>query len=420
MPKYILSLIFLLLSSFSWSQMSQQEKLEQRKAQILKEIREKESLLQDVQSKEKSVDKLLSLQTEKIQLKEKLIITTEKQTKLLSNDMYINQIKINRLKDELDILKADYAKMIVKSYKSRSEQSRAMFILSSENFLQAYKRAQYMKQYTSYRKLQGEEINDKSKDLVLYNTKIGIQKTAKQKLIHENEKEKSILQKEKLVQQQIAKSIKKSKNQIASEIKKKQRETQSIDNQIEKLIRAAIVAANKKAAAEAAKANPKTTTAAATRETEKSSKIVLTQEGQLIANNFRANKGKLPWPVEKGFVSLAYGDQAHPVYKTLVIHNSGVEITTDSGASARAVFGGEVVSVIVLSPVNKAVMIQHGDFFTVYQNLSSVSVSKGDKVSTKQIIGRIRTNGDSGKTILKFTISQNAVYNNPSSWLFNM
>ncbi len=420
MPKFILSLIFLLVSSFSWSQMSQQEKLEQRKAQILKEIREKERLLQEVQSKEKSVDKLLGLQTEKIQLKEKLINTTEKQTKLLSNDMYINQVKINRLKDELEILKDDYAKMIVKSYKSRSEQSRAMFILSSENFLQAYKRAQYMKQYTSYRKLQGEEINDKSKDLVVYNTKIGVQKTAKQKLIHENEKEKSILQKEKLVQQQIAKSIKKSKNQIASEIKKKQRETQSIDNQIEKLIRAAIVAANKKAAAEAAKANPKTTTAAATRETEKSSKIVLTQESQLIANNFRANKGKLPWPVEKGFVSLGYGDQAHPVYKTLVIHNSGVEITTDSGASARAVFGGEVVSVIVLSPVNKAVMIQHGDFFTVYQNLSSVSVSKGDKVSTKQTIGRIRTNGDSGKTVLKFTISQNAVYNNPASWLFNM
>jgi len=420
MPKYILSLIFLLVSSFSWSQMSQQEKLEQRKAQILKEIKEKERLLQDVQSKEKSVDKLLGLQTEKIQLKEKLITTTEKQTKLLSNDMYINQVKINRLKDELEILKEDYAKMIVKSYKSRSEQSRAMFILSSENFLQAYKRAQYMKQYTSYRKLQGEEINDKSKDLIVYNTKIGVQKTAKQKLIHENEKEKSILQKEKLVQQQIAKSIKKSKNQIASEIKKKQRETQSIDNQIEKLIRAAIVAANKKAAAEAAKANPKTTTAAATRETEKSTKIVLTQEGQLIANNFRANKGKLPWPVEKGFVSLGYGDQPHPVYKTLVIHNSGVEITTDSGASARAVFGGEVISVIVLSPVNKAVMIQHGDFFTVYQNLSSVSVSKGDKVSTKQIIGRIRTNGDSGKTVLKFTISQNAVYNNPASWLFNM
>jgi len=419
MSKRIL-LLLLMMTSLCWSQVSQQEKLEQRKAQILREIREKEEQLQNVSSKEKTVTKELQLQTEKIKLKENLINTTEKQTKLLNNDMYINQININRLKRELEILKADYAEMILKSYKSRSEQSRAMFLLSSENFLQAYKRAQYMKQYASYRRTQGEEIQEKSQELVVFNEKIGVQKTAKQKLIEENEKERLTLEKEKLVQQELAKSIKKDKKQIAAEIKKKQQETRAIDNQIERLLRAAIAAANKKTATAAAKANPKTTTAAATKATETSAKIVLTSEGQLIANNFKANKGKLPWPVEKGFVSLPYGDQPHPVYKTLIVHNSGVEITTDQGASARAVFGGEVISVMVLSPVNKAVMIQHGDYFTVYQNLSSVNVTKGDKVSTKQTIGRIRTNGDSGKTVLKFTISQNTTYNNPATWLFNM
>jgi septal ring factor EnvC (AmiA/AmiB activator) len=442
MPKFIFSLIFLLITSFSWGQLTQQEKLEQRKAEILKEIRDKEEQLKSVQSKEKTVVKQLVLQTEKIQLKEKLINTTEKQTKLLSNDMYINQININRLKRELVILKEDYANMIVKSYKSRSEQSRAMFLLSSQNFLQAYKRAQYMKQYASYRKMQGIEIQSKSDELVTFNDKLDVQKSAKQKLIAENEQEKMKLEKEKQVQQEIAKSIKKDKKQIASEIKKRQQETRAIDNQIEKLIRAAIAEANRKAAeanrkaAEASrkvptetnkKAEPaprkvisKATEIAESKAIETSTKIVLTTEGQLIANNFKANKGKLPWPVEKGFVSLPYGDQPHPVYKTLVIHNSGVEITTEQGANARAVFGGEVTSVIVLSPVNKAVMIQHGDYFTVYQNLSSVNVSKGDKVSIKQNIGKIRTSGDTGKTVLKFTISQNTTYNNPASWLFNM
>lgn len=410
----------MLLSSYSWGQPSQQEKLEQRKAEILKEISEKEAQLQNVKQKEKSVATQLVLQTEKIKLKEKLINTTEKQTKLLSNDMYINQININRLKKELVILKEDYAKMIVKSYKSRSEQSRAMFILSSENFLQAYKRAQYMKQYASYRKNQGEEINTKSEELVVYNEKIGVQKTAKQKLVEENENEKVILEKEKQVQQEIAKAIKKDKKQIASEIKKKQQETQAIDRQIDKLIRAAIAEANRKTATAVAKANPKSTTAATIKATESATKIILTAEGKIVADNFKSNKGRLPWPVEKGFVSLGYGDQPHPVYKTLVVHNSGVEITTDQGANARAVFGGEVISVMVLSPVNKAVMIQHGDYFTVYQNLSSVNVSKGDKVSIKQTIGRVRTNGDTGKTVLKFTISQNTTYNNPASWLFNM
>jgi septal ring factor EnvC (AmiA/AmiB activator) len=434
MLKFILSLIFLLTISFSWSQVSQQEKLEQRKAEILREIREKEEQLQNVQSKEKTVTKQLVLQTEKINLKEKLIKTTEKQTKLLSNDMYINQININRLKRELVLLKEDYANMIVKSYKSRSEQSRAMFLLSSENFLQAYKRAQYMKQYASYRKVQGEEIKNKTRELEGYNEKISVQKTEKQKLLEENQKEKTELEKEKQVQQELAKSIKKDKKQIIAEIKKKQQETRAIDNQIQKLIKAAIAAANKKTAEanrKTAEANRKTapnspktvsveTSNAASKAIETSTKIVLTSEGQLIANNFKANKGKLPWPVEKGFVSLPYGDQPHPVYKTLVVHNSGVEITTDQGASARAVFGGEVISVMILSPVNKAVMIQHGDYFTVYQNLSSVNVSKGDKVSTKQTIGRIRTNGDTGKTVLKFTISQNTTYNNPATWLFNM
>ena len=421
MSKHILSLVLLLMTTLMWSQpTSQQEKLEQRKAQILREIQEKQNQLENVQSKEKTVVNALKIQTEKIQLKQKLINTTEKQTKLLSNDMYINQININRLKKELVLLKEDYAEMILKSYKSRSEQSRAMFLLSSQNFLQAYKRAQYMKQYASYRKTQGEEIQSKSQELENFNQIIGVQKSQKQKLIKENEKERLELEKEKTVQQELARSIKKDKKQIIAEIKKKQQETRNIDNQIKKLLRAAIAAANKKTATAAAKANPKTTTAAATKATETSTKIVLTSEGQLIANNFRANKGKLPWPVEKGFVSLGYGDQPHPVYKTLIVHNSGVEITTDQGASARAVFGGEVISVMVLSPVNKAVMIQHGDYFTVYQNLSSVSVNKGDKVSTKQNIGRIRTNGDSGKTVLKFTISQNTTYSNPATWLFNM
>lgn len=420
MPKYIFSLLFLLTSTMMWGQLTQQEKLEQRKAQILREIKEKEDQLQNVQSKEKTVTKQLKIQTEKIKLKENLINTTEKQTKLLSNDMYINQMNINRLKKELVLLKEDYAKMIQKSYKSRSEQSRAMFLLSSQNFLQAYKRAQYMKQYASYRKTQGIEIQEKSVELENFNQIIGVQKTAKQKLIEENEKERIALEKERQVQQELAKSIKKDKKQIIAEIKKKQQETRNIDNQIQKLLRAAIAAANKKTATAVAKANPKTTTAAATKATETSTKIVLTSEGQIIANNFKANKGKLPWPVEKGFVSLGYGDQAHPIYKSLVVHNSGVEITTDQGASARAVFGGEVISVMVLSPVNKAVMIQHGDYFTVYQNLSSVSVSKGDKVSIKQPIGRIRTNGDTGKTVLKFTISQNTTYSNPAGWLFKM
>ena len=419
MPKLFLSLLFFCFSIQMWSQPPTQEQLEERKAKIQLEIQEKEQLLQSVRSKEKSVVTQLLLQREKIGLKEKLIKTTEKQTKLLGNDIYVNQIKINQLNRDLEQLRKDYAAMIFKSYKSRSEQSRAMFLLSSENFLQAYKRAQYMKQYASYRKMQGHEIEGKTKQLVGYTNKILVQKTEKEKLITENENEKKELVKEKQEQEKIANQIHKEKGKIVAEIKKKQQETRKIDAQIQKLIRQAIAAANKKTAAANAKANPGTT-AASTKKVETSEKIVLTSEGQLVANNFRANKGKLPWPVEKGAVSLPYGDQPHPIYRTLTVHNSGVEISTENGATARTVFGGEVTKVIKLSPLNIAVFIQHGDYFTVYQNLSSVSVSVGDKVSTKQTLGKIRTNGDTGKTVLKFLILQNTTYNNPATWLFNM
>jgi septal ring factor EnvC (AmiA/AmiB activator) len=179
MQKHIYTLLFIFVSLISFGQQTQ-EQLEQQKAKLLEDIRTKELLLQDVRKKEKSVVKLLDIQKEKIGLKEKLIRTTEKQTKLLSDDIYTNQLKINQLKKELIELKEDYAAMILKSYKSRSEQSRAMFLLSSENFSQAYKRLQYMKQYASYRKTQGQEIQQKSEELLVFNDKIGVQKQEKE------------------------------------------------------------------------------------------------------------------------------------------------------------------------------------------------------------------------------------------------
>ncbi|MFN4026079.1 MAG: murein hydrolase activator EnvC family protein [Flavobacterium sp.] len=415
MPKFFFCLLFFCFATPMWSQPPTQEELEARKAKIQLEIQEKEKLLQSVKSKEKSVVSQLLIQKEKIGLKEKLIRTTEKQTKLLSNDIYINQLKINQLNRDLEKLREDYAQMIVKSYKSRSEQSRAMFLLSSENFLQAYKRAQYMKQYASYRKMQGEEIKGKTKQLEDYNVKIGAQKQEKEKLIAENEKEKQELEKEKKEQEKIANQIKKEKGKIAAEIKKKQQETKRIDDQIKRMIREAIAAANKKTAAANAKANPKAT-AAEKKAIESSTKIILTPEGKIVSDNFKANKGRLPWPVEKGAITLGYGDQPHPVFKTLTVHNSGVEISTESGSTARAVFAGEVTQVQQLTPLKKAVAVKHGDYFTIYQNLSTVNVNVGDKVTAKQVLGKIRTDSD-GRTVLKFLVLQNTTFFNPTGWL---
>jgi len=472
MLKYFLSFIFLTTTASLWSQDNQQKKLEERKIKIQQEIKENETKLLKVKKKEKTVTKAIVLQSNKIKLKEELIATTEKQKTLLGNSISVNQAQINKLEKELELLKADYAKMIVQSYKSRSEESRAMFLLSSESFLQAYKRAQYMKQYTNYRRVQGKEIQSKTYNLYTFNAKLDVQKSAKEQLIAENDKERLSLEKEKQEQEKLVASLKKDKNKIIAENKKKQQEAKAIDRKIDKLIRAAIAEANRKAAIEKAakekakadaiaKANAlaraqalekkkeieKANALAAAKakanskpapkpipvpkEVEKAiakvdptvapaavstTKIDLSPSGKVDSDNFKANKGKLPWPVERGYVSLGFGDQAHPVYKTLVVHNNGLEFSTDSGASARAVFAGVVADIMIISPVNKVVMLQHGDFFTLYRNLNTVSVSKGDKVSIKQALGKIRTNGE-GKTILKFAITQNTIFANPRSWL---
>ena len=176
MSKKLLTILFFCFASQLWCQITQ-EQLEERKAKIQAEIKEKEDLLKSMKTKEKSVINQLLIQKEKIVLKEKLIRTTESQTKVLSNDIYVNQLKINQLNRDLEKLREDYAEMIRKSYKSRSEQSKLMFLLSSENFFQAYKRLQYMKQYASFRKMQAEEIKSKSEELEVHNRVISEQKT---------------------------------------------------------------------------------------------------------------------------------------------------------------------------------------------------------------------------------------------------
>ncbi|WP_374402372.1 murein hydrolase activator EnvC [Flavobacterium sp.] len=409
MNQFIKIVFFFFITSLCFAQPSEQQKLEERKAQILKEISESKSRLETEKKKEKSVLSQINQQKQLIQLRQKLLNTTAKQTRILSDEIYLTQLEMNKLNRELKVLKEDYEKMIVKSYKSRNEQSRIMFILSSENFLQAYKRIQYMKQYAGFRKMQGEEIKDKQTKLLQAEKRLSESKKEKEVVLAQTEKEKQELEKEKQEQERLVKSIQKDKKKLAAEITKKQKEAKDIDAKIKKLIAAEIAAANKRNAEKSGTTAPKAGTTAA-------SKFVLSAEGKVASDNFKANKGKLPWPVAKGYVSLKHGDQPHPIHKNLTIHNSGVEISTEPGSSARAVFGGEVLQVQVISANNKAVYIQHGDFITVYLNLSSVSVSKGQKVSIKQNIGRIHTDS-SGKAVIKFLVLQNTTTLNPETWL---
>lgn len=400
--KYCLILLF--ISTVSWGQEEdRQRKLEAEKARLQEEIREQEQLLKSEKKKEKSVATIVGQQITKINLQQKLINNTAKQAKVLGNSMYINQVSVNKLKKELTDLKEDYSKMIVKSYRSRSEQSKAMFLLSSENFLQAYKRAQYMKQYANFRRMQGEEIKSKTKDLEFFNAKLQVQKQEKVKLIAISEKEKQDLEKEKQEQQRLLNSIKKDKGKIIAEIKKKQKESRSIEKQIDRLIRESIAAANKKSG------NTTNTTT-----------FVLTPEAKELANDFRSNRGRLPWPVEKGLLTKKFGKQPHPLEPSIMIESSGIEISSEKGAKARSVFSGEVSDVQQAANGTATIVLRHGDYITTYSNIGKVFVKKGDKVGTKQTIGELHFNTFTNKAILKFLIFQNTTKLNPQSWIVNM
>ena len=415
MTRFFLTILFLGISTLAMAQSNdQQAKLEQRKAEIQKEIRELSELIKSESSKEKSVLTKISDQNAKIKLSEKLINMTLKQTKLLTDDIYTNQIATNKLNRELKVLKEDYADMLVRAYKSRSDQSRIMFILSSEGFLQAYKRLQYMKQYASFRKIQGDEIRGKMAKLDELQQRLTVQKKDKVKLLAESEKERKDLEKDKQEQEKLVQSIKKDKKKYAADIAKKKKESREIERKIDAMIRAAIAEANKKTAKKAGES--KTTTAAAAKAS--TTKITLTKEGKIVSDNFKSNRGKLPWPVAKGFISDKYGTHEHPLYKGVETHNNGVEITTDAGATVRAVFGGEVLSVhIIKGTRNKIVYVQHGDFITVYCNLATVNVSAGDKVSLKESLGTVATNPATGDAVVKFLVVQNTTYLNPSLWI---
>ena len=418
MNKFLLSLFVLFFSFSAMAQIDEKEKLEQRKEQLQRELSEAKTKLQNEKKKEKSVLKEIAGQDAQIKISEKIISTIAKQARILDDNIYLTQLEINKLNKDLKIMKEDYAKMIVKSYKSRSEQSRFMFVLSSTSFLQAYKRVQYMKQYAGYRKRQAEEIKVKQARLGVAVGELQTNKKEKEVVIVEKTKIKA--EHEKLKQEKVAtaKLIQKDKKKITADIAKMDKERKSIDKKIKKMINDAIAAENKKnAAKKKAAATASGNTAPVKTAPVSSTKIELTPEGKLSSDSFKANKGQLPWPTEKGYISTGYGDQPHPDYSNIVIHNSGIDITTDSGSSARAVFAGEVSGVQVSQTTNTyTVLVRHGDFFTAYSNLSSVSVSVGNKVTAKQTLGKIKTNAK-GNSVLKFVINQNTTVLNPKSWL---
>lgn len=406
--KFFLFVGFILMVSSSFSQTSKQRVLEKKRAQLQQEIAKVNKLLFNTQKEGKNLLNNLEDLNKKIQLRSNLIKTISNEVDYLENEVQGNQSKLNSLNEELAALKTDYADMVLKSYKSKSEQSKLMFLLSSEDFFQAYKRFRYMKQYASFRKKQGDSIVVKAEKVKALKRTLENQKNQKESLVRKNRKEAEKIQSEKKGKEVLVKKIKSKERTYVSQIKKKQKEERKIDRAIERVIREAIAASNK-AKGKKKKSNVNV----------KSSGFALTPEGKALANRFEQNRGSLPWPVTEGVVTREYGVIPHPTLGGIKIDSKGIHITTKKEASARAVFKGTVLAIQSVSG-RHAVYVQHGNYISLYNNIDKVYVTKGQQVVLKQSLGTVFTDKVTGKTILKFQIWKDTSRQNPKYWLARM
>ena len=397
--------IFIFTFSFLSVSINAQTKaeLEQQRKKYKKEINQLNKLLFSEQKKEKNALEELRDLNQKIELRNKLLATIESETKLLSRKINTNESNLKKLKTNLASLKEDYAEMIYKSYKSKSQQSRLMFLLSSQNFYQAYKRMEYMKQYTKFRKKQGESIVVQTKVIESVIDSLNIQKIEKDTLLVFEKNQKTEIENDKKNQENLISTIKKRENKYKRDLRNKIKEDKLIAARIDKLIKEEIARANRKI-----KNKPKTV---------KRNEFILSPEAKVLAANFESNKGKLPWPIEQGLITRKFGVQPHPTFPGITINSTGLHFVTAKESDAEAIFDGEVLNILVGSGGIKNVMVRHGNYISSYNNIESSYVNKGDKIKTGQKIGKIFTDKVSGKTKLVFSLFKNTKRLNPSSWI---
>ena len=396
----VLMLSIVVLPSFA----QDKESLRDRKAKLLKQIDETNQLLKETQkTKAASISELRAIQS-KIKARESLINNINQQKKALQRQIYQTQIEIKSLQKDLEHYREEYAQLAYYTYKSSLGNTPMLFLLSAKSFNDSYKRFSYLKRYHSYRKIQMNQIKETLVKLDDKETVLQSSKDSVQVLINEQVAQKNMIQKDYDKQNLLVSQLGKNEKKLKRDINKKKKTTKELDAAIAAIIQREIETAR------AASNNTENTTVSTSK-----SILAKTPEAIKLSNSFASNKGKLPWPVDRGIVSETFGEHTHPVLRGIKIKNNGVDIKTYKNAKVRAVFEGEVIFVRFVPGSNYTVIIRHGDYFTVYSNLQSANVQPKQKVATKQPIGIAST--EDGNSAVHLEIWKDKVKMNPSSWI---
>ncbi len=388
--RFLTFLFLILMSGAGFAQ--QKDYIEKKRRETLKDIENTQSILNEIsKNKNSSVERLKLIEkqiTSRTSLLNNLSVEVETKDKEISEQ----QLLISSIENDVRVIKNLYARLIFIAYKKHRKGNYITYILSANNFGQAYKRLMYIRQYSYFRKKQLATIEEIRQNLNIRKRELEISKTTKQSLLKEKEREIVKLDSEKKTQDQEFKQLVKKEGQLKRDLAEKRKIANKLQKEIEALIRSEI--ARKKT--EVPKAR---------------------EENRVISGNFKENRGRLPWPTDKGIIINPFGEQNHPVLKGVVVQNNGIDISTQSNAKVYSVFEGEVKRVFSFLGANYTVIVRHGEYLTLYQNLSNVSVKVGDRIKARQEIGSLFTESNSRTSVLHLEIWEESNKLNPEMWL---
>jgi len=401
--KFYLLFLLLLLSKFGIGQQKQQ--LRNQKQYLLQEIDDAEKILIKKRKDKVGTEKVLQSISKKVSARQTLIKNLQAESQKLDAEIKTANYNINRLKKNIVVLKKEYATMIRSAYKNRNDSSYWYFLFSSSDFNNLIKRLQYLQQYTDYRENQYQLLKDNIKKLEEEKKNQQEQQQQQQKIIGQEVQQRTKLQTEQKEQDDLAAKLGSETKRLQKQIEEKRKAAQKLEAEIATIIRREI---------EAAKNRTKDI-----KNTKPTDYLTSTPEARALSNKFESNRGKLPWPVDKGYISKRFGKSKHPYLKYIETNNNGIDIATNKNASVKAIFSGEVANVLFNPGFQAAIIVKHGKYFTVYGNIKEALVKTGDKVKTGQKIGVVYTDETQNKTEVHFEIWNGNKKMNPAYWVAN-
>lgn len=384
------------------------KELEAQRKKKEAEIKLTKKLLSQTQTEKKKSLNHLRLLNKQIGMRQALIQTVNQEINGIDLQIFSMREDIDAIRENLELRKKEYAEMLYLAYKQKMTLDPLTFVISASNFNQAARRIKFLRNLSESRTMQMDLIRENQEKLESELNELEMARLEKSNLLSKQEEEKTALEDDKKEEDHLVTNLKRKESDLRKDLKAKQKAARKLDAEIKRIIKEEIERARKEEEERRKKAGGNT---------KKSTGLKMTPEAAALSANFTSNKGKLPWPVEKGFVIKSFGEHRHPTLPNVKTVNNGVDIVTSDGASARAVFEGEVRAVFNVPGMQNAVMVNHGEFYTVYTHLETVFVKKGDKVKTKQALGKVYKDPDDGKSIVHFELWKGSEKQDPESWI---